>query len=145
MAAAALTASLGLVLAASVVTDLRRRLILDAVLAPAAGAAIALTAFAEPGLLAERLAAACGAGGFLLAAAIAKPGGMGLGDFKLAAVMGLHLGAAVVPALALGLASGALGGTVAAAVRGRPLSGATVPLAPHLAAGAAMAGGMTLL
>ncbi len=80
------------------------------------------------------------AGGLLLGAALAKPDGMGMGDVKLAAVMGLHMGAAVAPALGLGLASGAVAGTLMAKLRGEPVSSATVPLAPHLAAGAALVG-----
>ena len=42
-----------------------------------------------------------GAGAFtaLLAAALAYPGGMGMGDVKLAGVMGLYLGVSVVPSL----------------------------------------------
>ena len=145
MADAALAASLALVLAVSTVTDLRERLILDAVLAPAALVALAVTITAEPGALAPRLGAAAGAGGFLLAAALARPGGMGLGDVKLAAVMGLHLGAGVAPALLVGLASGAAAGSAAALARGRPPSGATIPLAPHLALGTALVGIVSLL
>ena len=144
MADAALAASLALVLAVSTVTDLRRRLILDAVLAPGAVAALAITMAAEPGLLGPRMAAAAGAGGFLLAAAVARPGGMGLGDVKLAAVIGLHLGPAAAPALCLGLASGAVGGVAAAVARGRSPRGSTVPLAPHLAFGTALVGINTL-
>ena len=96
-------------------------------------------------MLGPRLAAAAGAGGFLLAAALARPGGMGLGDVKLAAVMGLHIGPAVAPALVLGLASGAVAGAVAALARGQRLGGATVPLAPHLALGACLVGIVSLL
>jgi len=145
MADAALVASLSLVLAVSALTDLRDRLIFDAVLAPAALAAVVLTVAAEPEMLGPRLGAAAGAGTFLLAAALARPGGMGLGDVKLAAVLGLHMGPAVAPALVLGLASGAVVGTATALARRRSVSGATVPLAPHLAAGTALVGIVSLL
>lgn len=144
MADAALASSLALVLAVSAATDLRHRLILDAVLAPGAAAALAVTLAAEPDLLGARLGAAAGAGGFLLAAALARPDGMGLGDVKLAAVTGLHLGPAVAPALCLGLASGAVGGAVSALARGRRVRGSSVPLAPHLALGAALVGILSL-
>lgn len=145
MAAAALTASLVAVLAISTVTDMRKRLIYDLALAPAALSAIVLTLAAQPEMLGARLAAAACAGGFLLAAALARPEGMGLGDVKLAAVIGLHLGPAVAPALALGLASGAATGSTLALARGRSLGDATVPLAPHLALGTALAGAATLV
>ena len=45
-----------------------------------------------------RLIAGAAAGGFLLLAALAYPRGMGMGDVKLAAVMGLFLGTSVAPA-----------------------------------------------
>lgn len=144
MADAALAASLAIVLAASSVTDLRHRLIPDAVLAPAALASMLLTAAADPGMLVPRLASGAAAGGFLLAAALARPGGMGLGDVKLAAVMGLHIGPAVALALVLGLASGALAGAATAVARGRRVAEATVPLAPHLALGTAVVGILSL-
>ena len=51
----------------------------------------------DPGALTEHLIAAAAAGGFLLIAALAYPGGMGMGDVKLAFVMGLFLGRDVAP------------------------------------------------
>ena len=59
------------------------------------GAAIA--AAGDPGSLPERAIAAAAAGGLLFAAALAYPRGMGLGDVKLAATMGLYLGRNVAP------------------------------------------------
>ena len=59
---------------------------MGAVLALAIG--LALDPAGEP----ERLIAGAAAGGFLLLAALAYPGGMGMGDVKLAGVMGLFLG-----------------------------------------------------
>ena len=47
----------------------------------------------------EHLIAALAAGGFFLLAAIVYPAGMGMGDVKFAAVMGLFLGRAVAPAI----------------------------------------------
>src|SRR3982074_436441 len=74
---------------------------LGAVLALLVG--IALDPAGEP----ERLIAGAAAGGFLLVAALAYPGGMGMGDVKLAAVLGLLLGRAVAPAILLAPPSGA--------------------------------------
>ena len=73
---------------------------LGAVLALAIG--LALDPAGEPG----RLIAGAAAGGFLLLAALAYPGGMGMGDVKLAGMMGLFLGAAVAPALLIALHRG---------------------------------------
>src|SRR4051794_20290802 len=81
----ALTGILLAALAAAVACDLRARVIPNAITAPAAVGALA--AGGHPG--AGALAAA-----FLAAAALARPDGMGLGDAKLAGVMGLCLGAA---------------------------------------------------
>ena len=52
------------------------------------------------------------AGGFLLCVALVYPRGMGMGDVKLVAVMGLYLGRAVAPALLIAFAAGALVGLV---------------------------------
>ena len=43
--------------------------------------------------------------------AIVYPRGMGMGDVKLAGVMGIYLGKAVAPALLIGFAAGALSGS----------------------------------
>ncbi len=100
-------------------------------LAAAAAVALAVHALSEPAVLPERLGWACAAGGFLGAAHAARPEGMGLGDVKLAAVLGLYLGSAVTAALLAALSAGALVG-VALRVR-------AIPFAPFLAIGAAVA------
>ena len=65
--------------------------------------------------LVEHLIAAAAAGGFFLLAAIVYPAGMGMGDVKLAAVLGLFLGRAVAPAIFAALIAGTLiGGLVIA-------------------------------
>jgi leader peptidase (prepilin peptidase)/N-methyltransferase len=123
------TAVLAAALAVATVTDLRARRIPDAVTAPAALAALAL----QPGHLPWGLAA----GGFLLAGALLHPGGMGLGDVKLAVVMGVCLGSAVVLALIAALVLGTLAGVGIAARRGVAAArAATLPFAPCLAGGA---------
>ena len=55
------------------------------------GGGLVLWAIADPGRLPENLIAGAAAGGLMLLAAIAYPAGMGMGDVKLAAVMGLYL------------------------------------------------------
>ena len=78
-------------------TDLERRVIPNAVLLVGAVIGVAIAAATDPGGLAERGIAAAGAGGFLFCVALAYPRGMGMGDVKLVAVMGLYLGRAVAP------------------------------------------------
>jgi leader peptidase (prepilin peptidase)/N-methyltransferase len=139
MAAGILSASLLALLATVTVTDLRARLVPDRALLAATFVAIPVLGVAEPDALPSRLVWSLGAGGLLLAAALIRPGGMGLGDVKLAAVLGLYLGAAVVPALLLAFAAGGLVGVAIIAGRGWSARSRTIPFAPFLAAGAAAA------
>jgi leader peptidase (prepilin peptidase)/N-methyltransferase len=83
--------------------DLRYRIIPDRISLPLAAAGLALAAILRPSDLPELLLAAFGAGGFLLIAALLSPGGMGIGDVKLAFVLGLFTGRSVVIAIILGL------------------------------------------
>ncbi|MGH2711815.1 MAG: prepilin peptidase, partial [Actinomycetota bacterium] len=80
--------------------------------------------------------------GPLLIVAFAVPGGMGMGDVKLAAVIGLALGGLglsyVAVAAGLGIVGGGLGAVLAVAVfrYGRRQQ---MPFGPYLAAGAVVA------
>jgi leader peptidase (prepilin peptidase)/N-methyltransferase len=123
------------VLAAITLTDLERRVIPNAILLVGAAAAIAIAAVTDPASLPERGAAAAGAGGFLLLFALIYPRGMGMGDVKLAAVMGLFLGASVVPALAVGVVLGGLMGLVLMLRYGPAARKHAVPFGPFLAIG----------
>ncbi len=119
-----------------VVSDVRRRLIPDVVLAPGALVALGLLVLTRPQALPEHLAAAGAAGAFFAGAALARPEGLGAGDVKLAAVMGLYLGRAVAPALVVALLAGALAGAAIVMRRGfRAGRRVTVPFAPFLAVG----------
>jgi leader peptidase (prepilin peptidase)/N-methyltransferase len=131
--------ALGLVfltmLAAVTMTDLERRLIPNKILIAGAAAALAITALSDPASLPERLIAAAAAGGILFAAALAYPRGMGLGDVKLAATMGLFLGRDVGPALMAALISGSLVGLWLMARDGAEARKRTIPFGPFLALG----------
>lgn len=131
----ALALSLCAVLVAVTLTDLERRVIPNAVLIPGAAVGVAIAAIADPASLPERAAAAAGAGGFLLVVALAYPRGMGMGDVKLAALMGLYLGQAVVPAMLIGFAAGALVGAAMIARRGAAARKEAIPFGPFLALG----------
>ena len=72
--------------------DLRYRIIPDRISLPLAVAGLALAAVLRPSDLPELLLAAFGAGLFLLVAALLSPSGMGIGDVKLAFVLGLFVG-----------------------------------------------------
>jgi leader peptidase (prepilin peptidase)/N-methyltransferase len=98
--------------------------------------ALAILALTRPGDIPEHLIAALAAGGFLLIAAIAYPGGMGMGDVKLAFVMGLFLGRDVGVAMLAGLLAGSLIGAAVIARKGAKKGRKTaIPFGPFLALG----------
>ena len=127
--------ALTITLVAAAETDLEHRIIPNRLMATSAVAAVALWAIADPGRLPENLIAGAAAGGLLLTAAIAYPAGMGMGDVKLAGVMGLYLGASVAPALFVGFAAGAVIGIVIVAAHGISARKQGVPFGPFLAFG----------
>ncbi len=131
--------ALGLALCALLVTvtltDLERRVIPNPVLLVGALVGAGIAAASDPASLPERALAAAGAGGFLFCVALAYPRGMGMGDVKLVAVMGLYLGRAVAPALLVGFAAGALVGLVLIARQGASARKRAIPFGPFLALG----------
>ncbi len=123
------------VLVAVTLTDLELRLIPNAIVLAGALAAVAIVAVSDPSSLGERAAAAAAAGGALLLVALAYPRGMGMGDVKLVAMLGLYLGRAVAPALLIGLAAGALFGVAMIARHGAAARKRAIPFGPFLALG----------
>jgi len=116
--------------------DLDHRIIPNRITLPAAVAAPLLVALADSGSLAEHLIAGAAAGGFLLLALLAYPSGMGMGDVKLAAVLGLYLGRSVAPAMLVALLAGTLVGAAIIARKGaREGRKTAVPFGPFLALG----------
>jgi leader peptidase (prepilin peptidase)/N-methyltransferase len=102
----------------------------------ALGIGTALDPSGEP----ARLIAGAAAGGALLIAAMAYPGGMGMGDVKLAGVMGLFLGSAVAPAMLIALLAGVLFGLLIVSRKGAQVARKTaVPFGPFLAFGSLVA------
>jgi leader peptidase (prepilin peptidase) / N-methyltransferase len=118
------------------VADLRARLVPNRALVLATVIVISLVTAVDPASLPERGLAALGAGCFLLAAAVLRPGAMGLGDVKLAAVLGLYLGRGVAAALLVAFVSGSLAGLALIARHGWAARSRTIPFAPFLSLGA---------
>jgi leader peptidase (prepilin peptidase) / N-methyltransferase len=135
--------ALGLVfvamLAAITLTDIEGQIIPNSVLLVGAATGLVMVAATDPSSLPERLIAALAAGGLLLAVGLAYPRGMGMGDVKLAAVMGLYLGTAVAPALMVGVLSGAVVGLGLMIARGSGARKLKVPFGPFLALGGVVA------
>jgi leader peptidase (prepilin peptidase)/N-methyltransferase len=131
--------ALGLVfvsaLLAITLTDLERRIIPNRILAVAAVLAVAILVVSDPSALPEHAAAAAGAGGLLFLAALAYPGGMGLGDVKLAATMGLFLGVEVIPALFVAFFAGTVVGVAMIVRDGAAARKRAIPFGPFLALG----------
>ena len=118
------------------VIDLDFRIIPNKLMIAGTVAALAILALTRPGDIPEHLIAATAAGGFLLVAAIAYPAGMGMGDVKLAFVMGLFLGREVGVALLAGLLAGSLIGIAIMARKGVAEGRkTTIPFGPFLAFG----------
>jgi len=122
-------------LAAITLTDLELRLIPNKILTVSAAVGFVLAAALDPGSLPERAIATIAAGGLLLAVALACPRGMGLGDVKLAAVMGLYLGRSVAPALFVALLAGSLVGLALIVRHGAAARKQAIPFGPFLALG----------
>jgi leader peptidase (prepilin peptidase)/N-methyltransferase len=122
-------------LAAITLTDLERRIIPNKILLVGAALCVMIAAPTDPSGLAERFVAALSAGGVLFLVALAQPKGMGLGDVKLVATMGLFLGRAVAPALLVALLAGSVVGLSLMARYGAGARKMAIPFGPFLAFG----------
>jgi leader peptidase (prepilin peptidase)/N-methyltransferase len=122
-------------LAVVTLTDLDLRIIPNKVLIAAAVLCLAIAIPTDPGGVPERLIAAAGAGGLFFLVVLAYPRGMGMGDVKLVATMGLFLGRAVAPALLAGLLAGSIVGLALIATQGAQARKMAIPFGPFLALG----------
>jgi len=123
------------VLIAVAAIDLDHRIVPNKILLPSAVWGLAAGIAVWPDFMPEALIAGTGAFVFLLVAALAYPAGMGMGDVKLAGVMGLYLGLDVIPALAVAFVAGSAVGLAILARHGRDARKRGVPFAPFLALG----------
>jgi leader peptidase (prepilin peptidase)/N-methyltransferase len=131
---------MGLVMVAFLVPiaaiDLDTKKIPNKLTLPAAVLAVVLGTILDPGGEPERLIAAAAAGGVLALPSLLHPSGMGMGDAKLIAVLGLFLGVWVLPAFFVAFASGTLVGLAIMVRKGLHDSRKTpIPFGPFLALG----------
>lgn len=126
-------------LATITLTDLEQRIIPNKVLLAGAIACLVIAIPADPGSLVERGSAAAIAGGVMFLVAFAYPAGMGLGDVKLTAVMGLFLGRAVGPAILIALFAGTAVGLAMIIRHGSAARKMAIPFGPFLALGGVIA------
>jgi leader peptidase (prepilin peptidase)/N-methyltransferase len=128
--------ALVVILVPTALIDLEYRVIPNSLMAIGAVVGLALVLVADPGHLAAHLIAAAAAGGFFFVVVLAYPRGMGMGDVKLAGLLGLYLGASVAPALLVALVSGTVVGVAIMARKGTQEGRKTaIPFGPFLAFG----------
>jgi leader peptidase (prepilin peptidase)/N-methyltransferase len=125
------------VLVAVSAIDLEHRIIPNRIVLPAT--AVVLLANTARDLTPEWTIAALGASGFLLAAALAYPAGMGMGDVKLALFMGAALGKTVAVALMAGMLAAMIPGLFLFARHGSKARKMGIPFGPFLAIGSVVA------
>jgi len=119
--------------------DLDHRLLPNKIVYPMAAYGVVATLLVDRDDLVENLIAGAGAFVFLLAAVLAYPRGMGLGDVKLGGAMGLYLGLSIVPGLLVAFLSGTLVGLSIIAREGAQARKKAVPFGIFLALGGIVA------
>jgi len=117
--------------------DLRYRLVPNRIVLPAA--VICLVGMTILERSPEWALAALGASAFLFAAALAYPKGMGMGDVKLALLLGAMLGRLVGVGLMVGMVAALVPSVVLLARHGSAARKMGIPFAPFLALGALVA------
>ena len=117
--------------------DIEHRIVPDRIVLPATLVVLVAQMVRDPSI--EWPLAAFGAALFLFVAAVVYPAGMGMGDVKLAVLMGAMLGKVVPVALMLGLVLGVVPSIYLLARHGRAARKMGIPFAPFLALGSVIA------
>jgi leader peptidase (prepilin peptidase)/N-methyltransferase len=130
---AAVAAFFGLTLVAVSATDIEHQIIPNRIVLPAAAVVLAANTALHPSPV--WAIAALGAAGFLFAAALAYPKGMGMGDVKLALLMGAALGKSVSVAMMIGMVAALVPGVYLLARHGSAARKMRIPFGPFLALG----------
>jgi leader peptidase (prepilin peptidase) / N-methyltransferase len=130
----ALAAGFCAALVALAAIDVRHRIVPDRIVLPTAAATLVVHTMIDPSP--EWALASLGAAGFFLAAVLVHPPALGLGDVKLALLLGAMLGSAVILALLLGFLVALLPSLVLVVRHGKAARRMAIPLVPFLALGA---------
>jgi leader peptidase (prepilin peptidase)/N-methyltransferase len=125
------------VLVAITATDITHRIVPNRIVLPAAALVLVAHTVLQPSP--EWALGALGAALFLFVAALAYPGGMGMGDVKLALLLGAMLGRLVAPGLMIGMLAALVPSFVLLARHGSAARKMGIPFAPFLALGAVVA------
>jgi leader peptidase (prepilin peptidase) / N-methyltransferase len=134
---AAIAAFFCVVLVAVTATDLTHRVIPNRIVVPAAAVVLVAQTTLQPSP--EWAIAALGAALFLFVAALAYPGGMGMGDVKLALLMGAALGKTVPVAMMVGMLAALVPSFFLLARHGSKARKMGIPFGPFLALGSVVA------
>src|SRR5579862_667918 len=118
-------------------TDLELQIIPNRVVLPAAAVVLVAQTILHPSI--AWLVAGAGAAAFLLLAALAYPGGMGMGDVKLALLLGVAVGRTVPVALFAGMIFALVPSAVLLARHGSAARKMRIPFGPFLALGGVLA------
>ena len=119
--------------------DVERKLLPDVIVLPAAAIVRAAPLALFPARALEWALAARAASGFLFAAVLVHPRGMGMGDVKLALLMGAALGKPVAVAMMVGMLAALAVGIVLLARHGSAARKVAIPFGPFLALGSVVA------
>jgi leader peptidase (prepilin peptidase)/N-methyltransferase len=133
-----LAAGLLPVLVVLAAVDIRARVLPNRIIGPAMVAVLLWLLVFARGDIPAHLLAALGAGAFLLLPGLVKPGAMGMGDVKLAALLGLALGTQVVSALTIGCLAVAPAALAVLILGGSGVRHSYLPFGPFLGLGAAV-------
>jgi prepilin signal peptidase PulO-like enzyme (type II secretory pathway) len=117
--------------------DVRKRIVPNRIVVPAGIAVLAARTAIDPSL--EWLIAALAAFAFFFVAALVHPSGLGMGDVKLAFLLGAMLGATVTVALLVGLVAALVPSIVLLIRHGSAARKMSIPLVPFLAFGSIVA------
>jgi len=116
--------------------DLDRRLLPDVIVLPTLAVVLILQIAFYPDHTLEWVLAALGAALFFFIPMLVYPAGMGMGDVKLAALLGAALGKSVGAAIGVGLLAGGVFALVVLAREGLGARRKAIPFGPFLALGA---------
>ena len=131
-----ITGALVVILVELAAIDLERRILPNRIVLPALAVALAASLALDPSRGAESLFSAVAAGSFLLLPSIVRRGAVGMGDVKLALLLGAVLGRLVAAALVIGLCAAGGFALLLVVSRGRSAFREEMPLGPFLAGGA---------
>jgi len=127
------------VLVALSAIDVERRILPDRIVLPSTVVVLVAQVALHPDRTVEWIAAGLGASLFLFAALVAYPKGMGMGDVKLALLLGVMLGWEVAVGLMVGMLAALVLGVVLIARNGMGARKTAIPFGPFLAFGSIVA------